>query len=218
MRRRVFRPYRRSIPPVFLAISVAILLCAGFFWTVSSQLQPVVETVAISRATNLMSVIISDAVGECLHDTQNGYADFIDIEVTASGSVASLAGRPAETGRFKRRVIETISSQLGCISVKELSIPLGNLTGSIFLSGIGPKIRVEVYTVGDVVAAYRNSFSAAGINQTHHAVYLDVTATVNLLIPGKVIPVRITEQICVAETIILGAVPDTYIHMEKGAD
>jgi len=218
MRQRMFRPYRRSIPPVLVPAFVALVLCVGFFRLVASQLRPLVETVAVSRATNLISVVISRSVDECLLDNKMGYADFIDMEVNASGSVASLSGRPAETGRFKRQVIETIADQLSCLSSEELDIPIGNLTGSIFLSGFGPGIRVEIYTIGEVTATYRNSFTAAGVNQTHHGVYLDITATVHLLIPGEIIPITITEQHCVAETVILGAVPDTYIHMEKGAD
>jgi len=218
MRRRAFRPYRKGIPPILLPVFVALVLCAAFFKLVSSELRPVIETVAVSRATNLISMKIGSAVDDCLLETEMTYADFITMEVNETGGIASLSGRPAETSRFKRQVIETITGQLNCVSSEELDIPIGNLTGSIFLSGLGPEIRVEVYTIGEVTATYRNSFVAAGVNQTHHGVYLDIVATVHLLIPGEIIPVTVSEQICVAETVILGAVPDTYIHMEKGAD
>lgn len=218
LRRKKFRPYRRGIPPIIVPILIALGLSAGFFRLVSLELRPIIETVAVSQSTNLISELVSGAVDECLSERQMGYSDFITMETAPNGKVLSLTGRPGESSSFKRLVTERIAARLNNISLGELDIPIGNLTGSIFLTGFGPEIRVKVYSIGEVTATYSNSFSAAGVNQTHHGVYLNIAVTIHLLIPGEIIPVTVTDQICVAETIILGDVPNTYIHLEKGAD
>ena len=99
-----------------------------------------------------------------------------------------------------------------------LAIPLGNLTGIVLFSALGPSVRVRVQSVGDVKTAYENEFTSAGVNQTKHSIYLNTEVTVYLLIPGEIIPVTVQERVCVAETIIVGDVPDTYLNLKDGAD
>jgi len=218
VRRKRFRPYRRGFPRMLLPVCVAAVLSVTFFLIISSELRPLVETVTVSRSANLISSLISSAVDDCLSDEQMEYADFVTVDTDDMGKILSLSGKPAESSRFKRLVIDRIVGSVSGISPDDLSVPIGNLSGSVLLSGFGPDIRVRVYTVGEVTATYVNTFSAAGVNQTHHGVYLEVSVTIHLLIPGEIVPVTVNDRICVAETIILGDVPDTYIHMEQGSE
>ena len=70
--------------------------------------------------------------------------------------------------------------------------------------------------MGDVAADYANSFTSAGVNQTLHRVSLEITATIYLFLPGGVLPVSVSSSVCVAETVIVGETPDTYLNLEKG--
>lgn len=216
--RRNFRPYRRGIPPFLLPVFLALVLSIAFFRLVAAELRPVIETVSVSRCTNLISTLISSTVDECLSEQQMEYSNFITTETDQNGNIISLSNDPVTSSRFKNLVTARIAEELDRISADDLDIPIGNLTGSIFLAGLGPDIRVKIYTVGEVTVAYSHSFVSAGVNQTLHGVYLEITATVHLLIPGEVIPVTVTDRVCVAETIILGRVPSTYVHLEEGAD
>lgn len=60
---------------------------------------------------------------------------------------------------------------------------------------------------------FRNNFEQAGINQTLHQVMLDVSVTVYLLIPGETLSTQVDSEICVAETVIVGQVPETYLYL-----
>jgi hypothetical protein len=81
---------------------------------------------------------------------------------------------------------------------------------------VGPNIRVSVHSVGDVSVVFDNEFTSAGVNQTRHAVYLNVSVTIYLLIPGEIIPVSAEERVCIAEMVIVGEVPDTYLNLQDG--
>ena len=77
-------------------------------------------------------------------------------------------------------------------------------------------MRVRVDSVGEVTADYENLFTSAGVNQTLHQVNLKILATVYLFLPGEVLPVSVSSTVCVAETVIVGETPDTYLNLEKG--
>lgn len=216
IRWRIRRRPRRKLPAAVLPLTVALLLTVCFFRMVSAQFRPVVETMAASRATNLITQAISTVVDDCLTENEMSYSDFVSMETDALGQVTSLAGNTAGNNRFKRLVTERLTEQLGELASEDLGIPLGSLTGQLLLSGLGPTIRVNVCSVGDVTATYFNSFTAAGVNQTIHRVDLDITAVVYLLLPGEIIPVTVSDSVCVAETVIVGQVPDTYLNLNRG--
>ena len=208
---------RREGPlTVLLPVLAALALAWLILHTLNGRLRPVLEAAASSRATNLMTQAIDTAVDNCLQENDMNYADFVTIETDSAGKVTSLTSNTAANSRFKRQVVEAVIRQLNTLDNDALGVPLGTLTNQPLLAGIGPSVRVKVDSVGEVTADYANSFTSAGVNQTLHRVCLDITATIYLFLPGEVLPVTVASSVCVAETVIVGETPDTYLNLEKG--
>ena len=207
---------REGLVAAVLPILAAFLVTGVLFHTLNGRLRPVLEAAASSQATNLMTQAIAAAVDNCLQENGMGYSDFVTLEKDAAGEGTSLTSNTTANSRFKRQVVEAVARQLSALDSSALGVPLGTLTGQPLLSGAGPSVRVRVDSVGDVAADYANSFTAAGVNQTLHRVCLEITATVYLFLPGEVLPVSVSNSVCVAETVIVGETPDTYLNLEKG--
>jgi hypothetical protein len=62
---------------------------------------------------------------------------------------------------------------------------------------------------------FKNSFEATGINQTRHRIIIEANVTVGVLIPGEKTSANIKTDITVAETVIVGSVPDSYTYFES---
>lgn len=216
-RKLVFRPHHRP-PAAFLPLLVSAILSVSFFRYLSWQLRPMIETIAVSKTINYISQTVHRTTDDCLTLEQLSYKDFIDVETEESGSITSLSINPGESTRFRRLVTENVIARLGSIEPEVLEIPLGTLSGFMLLSAVGPNIRVRIESIGDVSGNYTNEFSSVGVNQTRHSVYLDLTVTVYLFIPGGIIPVTSTERTCIAETVIVGKVPDTYLNLQQKGD
>ncbi len=203
--------------PVILPVVIALALAGLVIHAVNCQLRPMLETVAANQAVNLMTKAIDRAVDDCLTQSGMGYNDFVTVVTDDSGKVTSLTGNTAAASRFRRQVTEAVIDAIQGLDEKDLGVPLGNLTGQLLLSGVGPSVRVKVYSVGSVTANYSNSFTAAGVNQTHHQINLSIDAAVNLFLPGEVFPVNLSSTVCVAETVIVGETPDTYLNLDQSA-
>lgn len=216
--RRRFVRARRAVPPALLPLLLAAAASIAFFQAVSSRLKPQIETLAVSRTVSLISLAIAEEADRSLTEELLTYDDFISTQTDPDGQVTMLSFRTAESTRFRRLLTERMADRLESIDPDALAIPLGNLTGVVLFSALGPSVRVRVQSVGDVRTAYEQEFVAAGVNQTRHSVYLRVEVTVYLLIPGEIIPVTAQERVCVAETIIVGDVPDTYLNLKDGAN
>lgn len=201
---------------VILPVGAALVLACMLLHSLNSRLRPMMETAASSRATNLITQAIDAAVDNCLQENGMSYSDFVTVDTDSAGKVTSITSNTAANSRFKRQVVEAVIRQLGVIDSDELGVPMGTLTGQPLLSGAGPRVRVRIDSVGEVTADYANTFTAAGVNQTLHRVCLDINATVYLFLPGEVLPVSVGSSVCVAETVIVGETPDTYLNLEKG--
>ena len=206
---------RYKIPSWILPVLLATVLSVGTFRYISNRMYPIIRAAADSNARNLISRISASAIDHCLSSTGLSYDSFIDTATDSSGRIMSLSLRAIESSHFKRQVIDLLTQQLEQITSDELEIPLGTLTGELLFSALGPSVRVRVQSIGHVSAAYQNEFTSVGINQTKHSVYLEMTIMINLLIPGDIITVQSVERVCIAETIIIGDVPDTYLNLQK---
>lgn len=207
---------REGLLTTVLLVGAALLLALLMLAVLNDRLLPHLEAAALSRATNLMTQAIDGAVDDCLQENDLDYADFVTVETDETGKITSLTSNTAANSRFKRQVVDAVVRQLNAVDSSDLGVPVGSLTGHPLLSGAGPRVRVRVDSVGDIAAEYVNTFDAAGVNQTVHRVCLEITATMRLFLPGKILPVSVNSSVCVAETVIVGETPDTYLNMEKG--
>jgi len=82
------------------------------------------------------------------------------------------------------------------------------------LAGRGPGVKIRISSIGDVETDLRSEFTAQGINQTLHRVYLQVKCNVNILTPFDNISRDITNQVLLIENVIVGNIPNTYYNLE----
>ena len=92
-----------------------------------------------------------------------------------------------------------------------LGIPLGSFILPELFAGKGPTIPIQILTIRNSEAVFSSDFSQAGINQTLQRLNMQVSIDVSVLILGKVSDFTITSQVVVAETVIVGQVPEMFL-------
>ena len=215
-RLRYLRLTGRQRVGIWLTLLVLALLAAAvsLLW----HLKPVMTSMATARVSNLVNRIVSAAVNEAVENGDIDYQNFVIFEKDETGHITALRSNVAEVNRMQGRIADEILARLAEVSTSELEIPLGTLTGSALLAGRGPSLFVRMQAVGSASAAFRNQFTAAGINQTRHQIFLDVDVYMSILLPGMKTSTRVSNEIAVAETVIVGGVPDTYTYFSTMPD
>lgn len=90
----------------------------------------------------------------------------------------------------------------------------GSFSGFKLLAGKGPSVKITIRCIGNVETDLRSEFTAQGINQTLHRVYLQVKCNVSILTPFENISQEITNQVLLMENVIVGNIPSTYYNLE----
>ncbi len=215
-RLRYLRLTGRQRVGIWLTLLVLALLAAAvsLLW----HLKPVMTSMATARVSNLVNRIVSAAVNEAVENGDIDYQNFGIFEKDETGHITALRSNVAEVNRMQGQITDEILHRLSEVATSELEIPLGTLTGSALLAGRGPSLFVRMQAVGSASAAFRNQFTAAGINQTRHQIFLDVDVYMSILLPGMKTSTRVSNEIAVAETVIVGGVPDTYTYFSTMPD
>ena len=210
---RGFYGYRRYVPRRILArVLLAALLvgAAAALVVFTSQMKSMLTRMAASRVTNTVNQIVLESVNLAVDSGQFEYDRMISFEKDNEGRITAVKSNMPEFNRLQSYILREVLDRIDHVSSRDLSIPLGSLSGSALLAGRGPRITVRMESVGSSTARLENEFVSAGINQTKHQVRLNIDVSVSILLPGFSTATKVSNSVVVAETVIVGSVPETY--------
>lgn len=210
--RRQWSPDARAVQALLsavLGIGLALFAIRAF----DASVRPTLTVLAQAQVKNAVTRIVDDAVNRTVSQETIAYGDIITLQTDNSGRITALTSNSAEMNRLRSEIVDDIVAQVEALDTPELGVAFGNVTGLSSLADKGPRLPVRIRSVGTVDAEFRNLFTEAGINQTYHQVMLDVSVELKLLIPGGAVETTVTTQVNVAETVIVGQVPDAYLQL-----
>lgn len=201
---------RRVLARLLLFVGMTLVLATAVYAT--AQLRPLLESMATTRVSNTVNRIVFEAVNEAIESGEITYDQLISFEKDNDGKITAVHSNMAACNRLQVEILDIILARIDQVSARELSIPVGSLTGSALLAGRGPRIKVRMESVGSSSARFENEFTSAGINQTNHRIVLHIDVSVAILLPGFTTATEVSNAVTVAETVIVGTVPDTYTY------
>ena len=170
----------------------------------------VIRELAQTQVTNATSDLINDAVARQIGQGDIAYDRIVYFEKDLNGKITALKTNIGEVNRIKTDTLNTINDEITDIEQSDLGIPLGSLFLPEMLSGKGPQIPVKILSIRNSDGYFESRFVQAGINQTLHQVHMYVLVDVAVLVLGRTIIFTVESDVVVAETIIVGDVPDTF--------
>lgn len=168
-------------------------------------------SLAETQVRNTTSDLINDAIDHQMEKGEIRYDRIIYFEKDLEGRITALKTNMTEVNRLKTDILNVINDDILALDTSDLGIPIGNLILPEFLSGRGPSIPVHIISIRNSDASFTSHFSEAGINQTLQQMIMDVSVDVSVLVLGKTSSFTVSSQVVVAETIIVGQVPNTFL-------
>ncbi|MBQ3356767.1 MAG: sporulation protein YunB [Oscillospiraceae bacterium] len=199
----------RSVLAVVLTVLTVLTLL------VRMRLAPMAQRLVETQVSNQASDAINEAIAEQIAAGRLEYENIVTVEKDQTGAVTAIRTNMERINLLKTGILKCIDEKLSNLSVEEMRVPLGSVLLPELLSGRGPGMPVRVLAVRTSDAAFRNDFSAAGINQTRHSIYIDIQVTVTVLTWSGTFDVTADASVAAAETVIVGTVPTTYFGMEE---
>jgi sporulation protein YunB len=201
----MFATARKTLGGVLVLLAVA----AGI--TVLLLFRSMVTELAMSSAKEAVVMNLNTIVRDLMTDMTLRGDSLVILERDDQGRITAVSTDVAAVNTLSAAIMEQTMTQAG-EKVIRLQIPLGSLLGNALFLNRGPKIPVEVSMLSSSVAGFRSELTSAGINQTRHQIRLDISVQISLLMPWRTIGSSVETEVLVAETVIVGQVPDSYMN------
>ncbi len=215
MKRRIRRYYPDKIKYMYF-IAVALIVTAIICVTTDIRLRPYVKAVAEDSAVNLAMSSINTAIEEVIAAERVTYDMLAIVDRDGSGRVTSVKTDALKMNLLKSKVGNKIKDRIDEIKEHKIYVPLGVLLGSDLWSGMGPKISSKISLYGNVVTDITSEFKSSGINQTIHRIVVKINANISVMLPSFTTEVKVSTSMCIAETVIVGIVPNTSAQIVNG--
>ena len=190
---------------------ILIILILAVFLLLRDQYDRVIQSLAETQITNTTSDLTNDAIAKQISEGDIRYDRIVYFEKNLDGRITALKTNMSEVNRLKTDILNIINDEILALDTMDLGIPLGSLILPQFFSGKGPQIPVHILSIRNSDATFSSNFSQAGINQTIHQLVMVVNIDVAMLVLAKTSSFTVTSEVVVAETVIVGEVPQTFL-------
>lgn len=205
------KTYRRK-RRLFWRIAAVIMIPIVLFVWADVNLRPVILTMAEAQAKVMAVQAMNSAVYEIMREG-GMYSDLMTVVMDDNGRVSLMQANTARMNEMATQAALAVQRNLANIANDGISIPLGAALGSKLLAGSGPSVKVKVVPAGAVSTEFVSEFTTAGINQTRHKIYLQINTSVQMVIPTGTQTAQVSAHVPVAESIIVGEVPDSFVEI-----
>lgn len=197
-----------------MIIGITSLVLLVFYFIFGLIINPIlvntIELKARSISTRAMNSAVSDVIMNSIV-----YDDLINIVTDELGNITMIQANSLEINNLSKDLAQTTENKIEEYGKKGVSIAIGSFTGIPFLVGLGPSIKLNVSPIGSVYSTFSSEFETAGVNQTIHRIYLNINASVGVVLPLYTKRFTTSQHVLIAESIIVGSVPEVYLYSDS---
>lgn len=202
---------KRVLRRILCLTAVLALLAVAVLLVLRTKYRKVLTELAQTQVKNVTSDLINDAVDREIAEGTIQYDRLVYFEKDLEGRITALKTNMGEINRLKTETLALINQEILDMDSSALGVPIGSLVLPEVFAGRGFSIPIEILAIRNSDASFSSSFSQAGINQTLQKMKMDVFVDVTVLILGSTESFTVSSQVVVAETVIVGQVPNTYL-------
>lgn len=204
---------KKNTGKVLIVLFISSVLIGSFIY-IDNSLRPTIKVLAETKALEIANRAINKAVAEIVQGKIE-YDDLVDIKMDSGGKITMVQANTMAMNDVSSKIAIEIQDELKKIKSTTSYIPIGTALGSPLLAKYGPQLKVSIEPIGTVSVDFKTEFESSGINQTRHIIYLEANTQVKVVIPLITSTKKVSPQIPICETIIVGDVPQSYINIPK---
>lgn len=195
-----------------IKVTAIVIIAVVTGYTIINSMKPMINKICSSKAKSIATIISNEEATEVMKNYE--YSDLVRISRDANGKITGIETLINPINEIISDIAVRIQKRFDEEEQKDIYIRMGMLTGSKLLTNSGPKIKIRISNYGDLDTDFRSEFKAEGINQTLHRLYLEVDCKVAILGPFGTVEEKISNQVILAENIIVGEIPNTYYNFQ----
>lgn len=195
---------------------IAVIMIAAITATlIIKSINPIIDKLCINEAQNIATTIANRQATNIMQNYS--YDDLITVVRDKDNNITMIQANTKTINGIISEIPIKILDDFKDNSNSNIYIYLGSLLGLKTFSGAGPKITAKIANTSNIKTTLKSEFTSAGINQTLHRIYLEINLDVSILTPYNSINTNITDEVLLAESVIIGNVPSSYYYLNNAS-
>lgn len=212
--RRLFGQMNAKKPFVLFFVIISIVVFLSIY--LSKNITPTIKVACINRAKAIGLQITEETVKEFIENVE--YSSLMNKVYNEQGDIIAINANIIELNKLSSGISYSIQEKLNDLDKVFVKIPIGGLIGLNVFAGYGPDIALKLVPMGNIQTKFNTTFSSQGINQTKHTIYMNIQSIITVVAPFIGESVECNSTVTIAETIIVGDIPETYYNIEGVQD
>lgn len=207
---------RKKVSKRIVAAILLILLLVGIVF-VFNNASDVLAKICSTEVNARVNDIINES-NDVVMALQIFYKDYFTVVYDKEEKISAIM---INTGLINQMTLiwsTEIQNRLNELRLLQLSMPAGVMTGSSLLSQFGAEMNINAHVVSNCLVRYESKLIHSGINQTLHRLILYTEVESEVTVPVKAENVKVSQQVVLAETLLPGDVPDSYLIGDDSCD
>lgn len=194
----------------FMRIFAVLLAAITALTVLDARLRPVITTMAQYQCRVSSMLAMNEAIMQELEQNEQLTQNIITSNQNADGTLTDVQLNANELNQLKTRLTQAVAQRLEMLEWQDIAIPLGTLLGWQLMAGRGPDVTLRIVPASYVQADITDKIETAGINQTKYGLFIKFTVTMSAILPGYSTSTTVENEVCIAQTLIVGEVPQVY--------
>lgn len=206
----MIKPKSKLKRRLLILVLIIVFVLTTILLYFNKVVNPIILSITESKVTSLSTKAVNSAVSEVLVEN-NLYEELVTICTNEAGDVVMIQANSILINKLSRDLARASQTKLETIGTQGISIPMGSFTGMPIFIGRGPEVRLKIMPIGAIQCSFLSEFVQAGINQTNHKIYVNLTSTLNVILPVSNKQIVSNTQLLICENIIVGKIPEVYL-------
>lgn len=208
---------RKRFINFFPIIIVLLTIVIISLYIIDAYITPIIlaegDIIMRAKATEIINKIALDEFAK-----KFSYDDIIKVVKDKDGNIVMLQADTIKMNKIAADVTLKSQSELKKQSKVYIKVPLSYLLHNNLLGRLGPDVKIRIEPIGYIETKYASTIESAGINQVRHKIYVNMKTQVRVVLPMESNDVDINTEIPIAETVIVGKVPNNAWGLDIGND
>ena len=196
----------RYIKFILVIVSIIVIFNLLIVFFDKRVFPSVVEISKIMAKTQTLNIINEKSL-EILNEDFK-YDEMIKIQKDEEGNINLIQADTVKLNYIAAKLSNECNAALEDMKDNTIDVPLGWVTSRSVFYKLGPNIKMHIEPISNITTSYESNFESAGINQTRHKIYLNITAQIRLKLPLSDQETTVTTHVPVSDTIIVGKIPN----------
>ena len=203
---------------MLIFVLIISLIISAFTICFDIRLRAIVKSFAKSAVKTVITNCANRASVKALGELDVTYDMLARISRNEQGLATSVEIDSIAANKVKSYISDEIAKALTSYEDVNFSVPLFAAFGLYHTSLDWPRLNYTVHITTTVVSSFESRFESAGINQVLHQILLTVRLESDIAVLGGNTEQLTTTNFIIAQTVIVGAVPDAFTNVTNATD